>query len=252
MNIQISINPKWLFKITFLAVFTVAPFCNARAQMPDILNGSGSVAQMPIPTITAGGSVIAKPNTAGTSKAEIGSAAGKSTSPVAGKGLDTIRTASDPTAIYRIGINDVLAIEITSVPSPPKFVKVNADGTIDFPLVGERIFVAGKTPREAASLIAGSIRLVQNPRVALRVRDFASHTITVWGLIDQPGEQQIQRDAVPFFVVRAGANIDSRAKLVRIVRSSSTRTEEYRLSDPTLGPVLIYPGDSIEFSDGQI
>lgn len=166
----------------------------------------------------------------------------------AGKGLDTIRTAGmDPTSIYRIGIDDILAIEIASVPAPAKSVKVRTDGTIDFPLAGGDIVVAGKTPREAASAIAGLVKLVAQPRVTVRIREYGSHSVNVWGLVEQPGEQQIQRDAVPFYVIRAGLTADPRAKKVRITRSASGNLYEYALSDPRLGDMLIYPGDSIEF-----
>ena len=251
MDTKCHIISNLLLKASILAICMLASFYNAAAQMPDNINNipPGQTSGL---IISATGTNSSKPPTAAPSKVEIGNSAGKSPNSITsstGKGLDTIRTASDPTAIYRIGIDDVLAVQITNVASPPKFVKVKPDGTIDFPLAGEGLFVAGKTPREAASLIAGAIKLVKDPRVTLRVREYASHSITVCGLVDQPGEQQIQRDAVPFFVVRAGTNIDARARIVRIVRSSSTKTEEYVLTDTKLGSVLIYPGDSVEFAE---
>lgn len=252
MDTKFSIYRKLLLKASILTACALAPAYNGQAQMPDILNNNIPPAQSPVLTISGNGINVAKPMPGAVSKVEIGTSNGKPADPnagSAGKGLDTIRTASDPTAIYRIGIDDLLAVQITNVAAPPKFVKVKTDGTIDFPLAGDPLVVAGKTPREAASLIAGSIKLIKDPRVTLKIREYASHMITVCGLVDQPGEQQIQRDAVPFFVVRAGTNIDARARIVRIVRSSSTKTEEYTLSDPKLGSLLIFPGDSVEFAE---
>jgi protein involved in polysaccharide export with SLBB domain len=159
--------------------------------------------------------------------------------------------STDPTAVYRIGVKDIVRIDLQNVPGAPKFLRVQADGTIDFPLAGENVAIAGKTPAEAEKMIVQSIKLVNNARVTVRVREYASHIVSVWGLVDQPGEQQIQRDAVPFYVIRAGTTIDSRADRVRINRGSSTMTEEYQLSDVRLGTVLIYPGDSIEFANGE-
>lgn len=256
MNTNIQIDRELLLRAFILAVFTIALYVGAVAQMPDILNGSGTSNQRSTITITPSGADTSKQNPATASRTEIGGLTAKngdSNAGSTGKGLDMIRTASvDPTSIYRIGIDDVLKVEITNVSAPAKLFKVKTDGTIDFPLAGESLMVEGKTPREAASLIAGFIKLVQNPRVNLKVSEYASHTVTVWGLVDQPGEQQIQRDAVPFFVIRAGTNIDVRAKLVRITRRSSAKTEEYSLTDTQLGSILIFPGDSIEFSNGSV
>ena len=64
-----------------------------------------------------------------------------------------------------------------------------------------------------------------------------------------PGEQQIQRDAVPFYVIRAMTGIDPRADRVRITRAVSAKTDEFALNDRSLDAVLVYPGDSIEFAD---
>ncbi len=160
----------------------------------------------------------------------------------------TPNISTEPTQIYRIGAGDLLSIDIKNVPGQAKFVRVRVDGTIDFPLAGEDLIIEGKTSNEAETLIAGRVKLVADANVTVHVREYTSHIVSVWGLVDRPGEQQIQRDAIPFFVIRAGTGIDSRADRVRITRISSTKTVEFALSDNKLGSVLIYPGDSIEFA----
>lgn len=223
-----------------------------RAQTTDVIGGNSIPASRPKLVINGGTEENVRSDRNSVSKVEITSGTSaklsRSSLGAAGKGLDTIRTASsDPTAIYRIGVNDLLSIAIADVPAPPKVVKVRADGTIDFPLAGTEIAVAGKTPREAASTIAGALRLVLDPRVTVRVCDYSSHSVNVWGLVDNPGEQQIQRDAVPFFVIRAGITIDTRARKVRITSSTTGITVEFEISDARLADHLVYPGDSIEF-----
>jgi protein involved in polysaccharide export with SLBB domain len=158
----------------------------------------------------------------------------------------------DPTSLYRIGINDVLSVEIQDVGGPPKTVTVLRDGTIDFPLAGDDVVVAGKTPAEAEAMLVRGIKLYRNAHVTLHVKEHISHIINVWGLVEQPGEKQIPRDAVPFFVVRANTGIDPRAKFVRIVRRASPVSEEYPLQDPALNAILIFPGDSIEFGSCRL
>ncbi len=155
-----------------------------------------------------------------------------------------------PTDVYRIGNGDVIRIDLRDVPGVPKLVRVDHDGTIDFPLAGADIIVSGKTLGEVELMISRSLKLVENARVKVNVLDYNSHTITVWGLVSQPGDQQIQRDAVPFFVIRAMTGIDPRADRVRITRASSAATTEYLLNSNVLDAELIYPGDSIEFANG--
>lgn len=158
--------------------------------------------------------------------------------------------AIKPTDIYRIGADDVIRIELRDVPGVPKLVRVGSDGMIDFPLAGEAICVEGKTLAEVERLISGAVKLIENARVKISIYGYASHTITVWGLVDQPGDLQIQRDAVPFFVIRAMNGIDSRADRVRITRASSAATSEYPLKSSALDAILVFPGDSIEFASG--
>ena len=152
-----------------------------------------------------------------------------------------------PADVYRIGVNDLVRIELVDVPGVPKTLRVRTDGTIDFPLAGGDIDVAGKTIAEVESLLTGAVKLVNAPKIKLKVCEFISHTVSVWGLVNQPGEHQIQRDAVPFYVLRAMAGVDPRAVRVRITHASTAATDELLLTDAALDTLFIFPGDSIEF-----
>lgn len=160
------------------------------------------------------------------------------------------RTADAATRVYSIGVNDILRIELKDVPGVPRMVRVEPDGSIAYPLAGTGLTVAGKTAAEVETIISASVRTLSKGGVTVKVAGHLSHIVTVYGLVGDPGEQQIQRDAVPFFVIRAMSMVDPRADAVQIVRAGSSRTERHMLSEPKLESLLIYPGDSVEFGNG--
>ncbi len=156
---------------------------------------------------------------------------------------------SDLISTYHIGVGDTLRIQIKNIPGPPVYAKVLPDGRIDFPLAGQDLAVAGETIDKAERLIAASIKLIKNPQVTLTVSNFSSHTVSFWGLVNQPGERQIQRDAVPLYVIRAMAGVERKAKWARITRRKSTKTIIVPLGEASFDQLLVYPGDSIVFTD---
>lgn len=166
---------------------------------------------------------------------------------------DAIPTpTNDPQHTYHIGVGDIVRIEIGNIPGPPRYARVLSDGRLDYSLGGTELIVAGKTAAEAERCVAASIKIIKNARVSLTVSDFSSHTVSFWGLVDQPGDHEIQRDAVPFYVIRAMAEVDPRARWARITRGGSTRSVTIPLSESSFDQLLVYPGDSIEFTDSDI
>lgn len=156
-------------------------------------------------------------------------------------------SSAHPSTLYRIGAHDLLKIEIVNANVRPRILRVGGDGCIVFPLAGEDVCIAGKTAGEAEAQIASAIKLFERTAIKIEVLDRTSHVVNIAGLVDQPGEQQIMRDAVPFFVVRAGLTLNRAAKGVRIVRNASEVTEDFALSDARLNEVFVYPGDTVEF-----
>jgi len=169
---------------------------------------------------------------------------------VANKTLEVASRANAavaPTEIYKVGIGDVLFISLQN--APPKdstYFTVLNDGTIDYPLAGEMLAVQGLTTEEVEDLLKEKIKLYENPQVSVKVREHASHQITVFGLVEKAGEKYLQREAVPLYVVRAEAIVQSNAGLVIIKRANSD-TEKIDLKDPKAEDILIFPGDIVEF-----
>lgn len=158
-----------------------------------------------------------------------------------------VKTNASPTEIYKVGVGDILFVNLQNAPSESAtYFTVLNDGTIDYPLSAATVFVQGLTTDEIEELLEERIKIVENPQIAVRVREHASHSISVIGLVEKPGVKLLQREAVPLFVVRAEAIVKANANRV-IIRRANTGTETFDLNNESYENVLIFPGDIVEF-----
>lgn len=159
--------------------------------------------------------------------------------------------AASPTEIYKIGVGDILIISLqNALPSATNYFTVLPSGAIDYPLAGEMVSIQGLTVEETEDLLGQKIKLYENPQVVVKVREFASHLYTVLGLVEKPGEKFLQREAIPLYVVRAEAVVNSRATNAVIKRAAS-QTENLDLKNAKSDDVLIFPGDIVEFKSNE-
>ncbi len=165
------------------------------------------------------------------------------------KTAETVKPAplARDTQVYKVGPGDVLFIDLTNSQNGKGYYSVLQEGTIDFGLSGEKMIVNGKTPDEIARALESRITLYRDPHVEVRIREFASHNITVSGLVSTGGRQYIQREAVPLYVVRAAAEVNPRATKV-IIRSRSNTAGTYDLRSPATDDILIRQSDDVEFT----
>lgn len=170
---------------------------------------------------------------------------------IAQKTLEVVKNANRkalvPTESYKIGIGDVLFINLQNSSKEASYFTVLNDGTIDYPLAGEMIKVADLTTEEIEDLLREKVKLYENPQISVKVREYASHKITVLGLVEKSGEKFIQREAVPLFVVRAEAVAQAKATRV-VIRRADSKIESFDLRDEKNENLLIFPNDIIEFT----
>lgn len=155
--------------------------------------------------------------------------------------------AADAVSRYLIGPGDKLLITIDNIERSSRIVVVGPDGSVDYPLAGSPIRAAGKTSSEVESEISSKVRIVSQPTVSVRVTEFVSHTVEVSGAVERPGTKFLQREAIPFFVLRAESIPFAGVNSVVIRRGVTGTTERFLLTGPAIESQLIFPGDSIEF-----
>jgi len=174
----------------------------------------------------------------------------------ASKTLEIVKVANktnvSPTEIYKIGVGDVLFVSLQNAPAKVStYFTVLNNGTIDYPLAGEMVSVGGLTTEEVEDFLKEKIKLYENPNVSVKVREHASHSITVLGMVEKAGEKYLQREAIPLFVVRAEAVVQPKANTV-VIKRANLKIENINLKDPKSEDVLIFPGDIVEFKSLEL
>ena len=158
----------------------------------------------------------------------------------------TIATA--PTQLYRVGIRDVLDIQLSDYSGGNSTLfTVLEGGVLEYPLAGDAIVVGGLTPPEIAALLRQRIKIFENPAVAVTVRDFASHAVTIGGFVAAPGTKILRREAVPLYTVLAEALIFPEAARATITRPGGEPVV-VDLKDANVSAMLVVPGDTIKVS----
>ncbi|HWR58960.1 MAG TPA: polysaccharide biosynthesis/export family protein [Thermodesulfovibrionales bacterium] len=92
----------------------------------------------------------------------------------------------DENAVYIIGPDDVMDIEVSQAEELRRTVKVSPQGYFGMPLIGE-IKAKGLTPAQLEKEIAGKFeKYLQEPRVSITVKEYKAQKIAVVGAVASP------------------------------------------------------------------
>lgn len=170
-------------------------------------------------------------------------------------GLLAVPAAGIDEAHYRLGQGDILRITVYDHPDLETKVRVNADGSIPFPLIGT-VRVGGLNAALAADAIAGRLGegFLVNPQVAVFVEEFRSQKAAVMGQVKTPGLYELSGQTTLLQLIsKAGGVTPDADETVTIKRPSGQGGEEVvtvnlkeimERGDPALD-VLVQGGDSI-------
>ncbi len=161
---------------------------------------------------------------------------------------DSSSGPTNPTQMYRVGVRDVLDIQLTSNPNIDSTLFTVLDGgVLDYPFAGDPIVVAGLTTSQIAALLQQRIKIFDNPTVAVNVRDYASHAVIVTGFVAAPGKKTLRREAVPLYTILAEAQLLPEAARATIIRQGRAPFV-VELKDANPSSTLIMAGDAIKVS----
>ena len=153
------------------------------------------------------------------------------------------------TRIYRIGPNDVLDIRVNdNAASQSTLFTVTPSGFVEHPMLAEPMQASGLTTEEIGNKLEGELKrraIVENPKVSVGVRDYASHTILVSGLVKDSGTKILRREAIPLYVVVADAQPLPEAARVTVLRNESNETFDIDLTQSSDMNLLVRTGDVI-------
>ncbi|HUS11259.1 MAG TPA: polysaccharide biosynthesis/export family protein [Pyrinomonadaceae bacterium] len=156
--------------------------------------------------------------------------------------------AMAPTQIYRVGVGDVLDIRLAGNPARTSTLfTVLENGVLEYPLAGNPIVVSGMTATEIADLLRQRIKVFENPSVAVDVREYASHVVTVSGFVAAPGRKILRREAVPLYALLAESLVLPEAARAAITRKGVAPIV-IDLKDANFSATLVMPEDAIRVS----
>ncbi|HEV7684508.1 MAG TPA: polysaccharide biosynthesis/export family protein [Pyrinomonadaceae bacterium] len=160
--------------------------------------------------------------------------------------LAPVPAAMTATQIYRVGAGDVLDIQLAENPGRNSTLfTVLDDGVLEYPLAANPIVVGGMTTAEISTLLRQRIKIFENPNVKVDVRDFASHTVSISGLVAAPGTKILRREAMPLYAILAQALVLPEAGSVTITREGQAPIV-VDLKNGNTSATLVVPGDSIK------
>ena len=152
------------------------------------------------------------------------------------------------TKIYRVGPNDVLDIRINDDASQSTLFTITASGLLEHPMLAQPLQAGGLTTDEIGSRFEADLKrraLMDNPKVSVGVRDYASHMILVSGLVKDSGTKILRREAIPLYVVVADAQPLPEAARVTVLRNETNQTFDAELAESSQMNLLVRPGDVI-------
>lgn len=145
-----------------------------------------------------------------------------------------------------INAGDKLAVSVYGDPSLSQTVVVQADGTVQYPLVG-RVPVAGSTPAQAkATFTRAFTRYLKHPVVAVSIAESGQMGVLVMGNVKLSGKYSVRSGAHLTDAIAAASgvrNLNGAYPLVRIAKPDGTvETADLdallRKGDVTQNPVL--------------
>jgi polysaccharide export outer membrane protein len=113
---------------------------------------------------------------------------------------------------YRIGPQDLLAISVFGVAELSQEVRVNSNGQISLPLIGN-LQAGGQTIQELERAIAGKLSAgyLQSPQVSVFVKEYTSQRVTVEGAINKPGIYPLTGRTTLLQVIATGGGLSELA-----------------------------------------
>lgn len=110
---------------------------------------------------------------------------------------------------YRIGAQDLVEISVFQVPELTRSVRVNAQGMITLPLLGQ-VRAGGLTANQLETLLAAKLseNLLQDPQVNVFVKEFVSQRVVVDGSVMKIGAYPLSGKTTLLQVVAMAGGLD--------------------------------------------
>jgi polysaccharide export outer membrane protein len=151
-----------------------------------------------------------------------------------------------------IGPGDLIQVDVMDTPEMEQQVRVTDAGTVPLAYIGS-VRVIGQTPASAAESVKSALvekGVMRHPQVSVRVQEYATQDISVFGQVRTPGTYSI---TTPQTIVKvlslAGGLTDMADRQITIKRHSSSAVDKFYVSNDPKGIesnlVMVNPGDTV-------
>ena len=135
---------------------------------------------------------------------------------------------------YLLGAGDEVKISVYGQPELTTEGQINADGTLEIPLIGSTK-IAGRAPGDAAKFIAATYQngnYLKNAQVNLQVTQYRSQVVSVLGKVNRPGKLILEgATSLTEAIAWAGGIADSGSERLILVRSNANGRQEHQEYD---------------------
>lgn len=161
--------------------------------------------------------------------------------------------SGDAPTPYRIGIEDVLDVNVWKSPDVSRQVWVRPDGRITVPLVGE-VVAAGLTPAELADALGARLKeFFTDPVVTVTLAEINSHTVYLLGRVAKPGAVKLRSPKTFLQVLAMAGGFQEFAETDKVVLVRWEGGKEARIpvdarkiiAKGTEGDFVLRPGDVV-------
>jgi polysaccharide export outer membrane protein len=157
-----------------------------------------------------------------------------------------------PVVDATLGAGDVFDVRVFEEADLSGTYRVDADGWIDYPLVG-RIQVVGKLPGDLAELLRSRLAaFVHKPQVSVLVREMNSKRVIVYGQVQRPGTYPYTNPMTISQAISLAGGFTAMAARERVRISSFERNEQHivevdlhAIADGRAPNRYVAPGDEV-------
>jgi polysaccharide export outer membrane protein len=131
-----------------------------------------------------------------------------------------------PEEDYRIGVGDVIEVQVEDMPEVSRSIRVTAAGTFLMPVLG-RMKAQGKTPEGLAEEIADKLRgdYLKDPKVSVVIKEYNSRSFFIQGAVRNPGVFQIEgKPSLLTLITLAGGLAENHGSVSFIIRRAKQQT----------------------------
>jgi polysaccharide export outer membrane protein len=125
---------------------------------------------------------------------------------------------------YQIGPLDVLSISVYGMRDMDKDVRVSGSGSVEFAPIGQ-VTAAGLSEKELSIAIEERLKkgFLNNPRVSVFVKEYASQPVSIVGAVRSPGSYQIMGEKTLIdMLAKAGDRTESAGSTIQVLRGDKT------------------------------